>query len=306
MQHTTETAKQYQCRHIFTDGHRCASLCLRGEEFCYYHHTTRKPTANPKQRRRRHSTFHLPLPEDRSSIQSSIGEVLQRIAANDIDPRRAGLLLYGLQIASLNLPKPQPNSKPTESQTANQTVEEITIDPTLGILAPRAEVSANTQRKSSVALLIESMLRSEKEEEETALSSQPREATIVETLQATEDCATPAIKRSVIPTELPSRCPPKKASSRPKRSAVEEPALSLAKGPPHLPLPVLPNATPKTVISTGDPAQGSFAGWGWRRGALAAAAEKSASLPQPRTRLPYVYRSTAAAHTVRHQDYWRG
>jgi hypothetical protein len=28
MQHTTETPKQYQCRHIFTDGHRCASLNL--------------------------------------------------------------------------------------------------------------------------------------------------------------------------------------------------------------------------------------------------------------------------------------
>src|SRR5258708_40196450 len=45
-----------------------------------------------------------PLPEDRSAIQRSIGEVLLRIARNEIDPKRAGLLLYGLQIASLNLP----------------------------------------------------------------------------------------------------------------------------------------------------------------------------------------------------------
>jgi hypothetical protein len=168
MQHTTETPKQYQCRHIFTDGRRCSSPCLRQEEFCYYHHTTRKPVANPKQRRSRCSAFHLPLPEDCSAIQSSIGEVLQRIASNDIDPRRAGLLLYGLQIASLNLPKPQPtprNAKLEPVETANQIVEEITIDPTLGVLAPRAEVSELTQRKSSVALLIESMLQSEKEEE---------------------------------------------------------------------------------------------------------------------------------------------
>jgi hypothetical protein len=191
MQHTTEAPKQYQCRHIFTDGRRCSSPCLRQEEFCYYHHTTRKPVANPRRRRSRSSTFHLPLPEDRSAIQSSIGEVLQRIASNDIDPRRAGLLLYGLQIASLNLPKTQPaqrNAKLEPVETANQIVEEITIDPTLGVLAPRAEVSAITERKSSVALLIESMLRNEKEE--AALSSQPaqpREATIVETLQATED-----------------------------------------------------------------------------------------------------------------------
>ena len=108
MQHTAEANKQYQCRHIFTDGHRCASPCLRREEFCYYHHNARKPVADARQRRSRRSTFDLPLPEDRSAIQSSIGDFLRRIASNDIDPRRAGLLLYGLQIASLNLPKPQP------------------------------------------------------------------------------------------------------------------------------------------------------------------------------------------------------
>src|ERR1700687_3451097 len=123
MQHSTETPKQYQCRHIFTDGHRCASPCLRREEFCYYHHTTRKPVINPRQRRSRRGTSTLPLPDARSAIQSSIGEVLQRIASNDIDPRRAGLLLYGLQIASLNLPKPEREAAP-----APETVEEITND----------------------------------------------------------------------------------------------------------------------------------------------------------------------------------
>jgi hypothetical protein len=177
MQHTTETPKQYQCRHIFTDGHRCASPCLRQEEFCYYHHTTRKPIANPKQRRSRRSTFHLPLPEDRSAIQASIGEVLQRIAANDIDPRRAGLLLYGLQIASLNLPKPQ-----TLTKTETQTVEEITIDPALGVLAPRTDISETAKPKSAVALLLEQMMQSEQEEE----AATPESATIP-TLQATAD-----------------------------------------------------------------------------------------------------------------------
>jgi hypothetical protein len=112
MEDATPAIKQYQCRHIFTDGHRCGSPCLRGEDLCYYHHTTRKPIADPQQRRGRRSTFDLPLPEDRSAIQQSIGEVLQRIASNDIDPRRAGLLLYGLQIASLNLPNPPPTATP--------------------------------------------------------------------------------------------------------------------------------------------------------------------------------------------------
>src|SRR5882724_2317706 len=123
--------KRYQCRHIFTDGHRCGSPCLRHEELCYYHHTTRRPIENPRERRARQSAFDLPQPEDRSAIQCSIGEVLQRIARNEIDPRRAGLLLYGLQIASLNLP-PAPRKPVREIEP----VEEIVLDPKLGILAP--------------------------------------------------------------------------------------------------------------------------------------------------------------------------
>jgi hypothetical protein len=127
----------YQCRHIFTDGNRCASPCLRGEPFCYYHHTTRKPVPDLKSRRATQSTFDLPIPEDRSAIQAAIGEVLRRIASNQLDPRRAGLLLYGLQIASLNLPKPSTR----EDSTANDFVEEITQHPTFGTLAPPSEMS---------------------------------------------------------------------------------------------------------------------------------------------------------------------
>src|SRR5438874_3924862 len=191
MQHTTEAPKQYQCRHIFTDGHRCASPCLRQEEFCYYHHTSRRPVADPRQRRTRRSTFNLPLPEDRSAIQASIGEVLQRIAANEIDPRRAGLLLYGLQIASLNLHKPPAhrNAKPEPVEL----VEEITTDAELGILAPRAEVSERKERPSVIANLIKKIMESDppppceripQNEHQPARTPEP--ATIP-TLQATAD-----------------------------------------------------------------------------------------------------------------------
>src|SRR5438552_12987808 len=159
MQDVTPVTKKYQCRHIFTDGHRCGSPCLRGEDLCHYHHPTRKPVAGSQQRRGRRSIFDLPLPypNDRSGIQLAICEVLRRIASNDIDPRRAGLLLYGLQIASLNLPKPAThrNARPEPAEI----VEEITAHPELGLLAPRAEVGQANQHKSAVALLLESMMQ---------------------------------------------------------------------------------------------------------------------------------------------------
>ncbi len=131
-QATRPKRNAYQCRHIFTDGHRCGSICLRGEPFCYYHHTTRKPA--PRQSLGSHASFDLPLPEDRSAIQSAIGMILQRIANNDLDSKRAGLLLYGLQIASLNLPKQQPRDEEEEQ------IHEITTHPELGTLAPQTEI----------------------------------------------------------------------------------------------------------------------------------------------------------------------
>jgi hypothetical protein len=174
---TPTTIKQYQCRHIFTDGRRCASPCLRQEEFCYYHHTTRRPVADPRQRRSRRSTFDLPHPEDRSAIQSSIGEVLRRIASNDIDPRRAGLLLYGLQIASINLPRDARSarqnsyngrSRDEEDIPETTLVEEIVIDPKLGTIAPRAEVVEKEERLSIVGQLLRDLARQDEEEEREA------------------------------------------------------------------------------------------------------------------------------------------
>jgi fused signal recognition particle receptor len=146
------TIKRFQCRHIHTDGRRCASPSLRGEDFCYFHHTTRRNSRVP------HSsaalsrmsgveqTFTLPLPEDRSAIQLSIGEVLQRIASNSIDPRRAGLLLYGLQIASLNLGKHVTSNTPP--------IEEFTHDADFGPLAPPTEVVENKGRESTAARIL--------------------------------------------------------------------------------------------------------------------------------------------------------
>jgi hypothetical protein len=143
---------RFQCRHIFPDGRRCGSPCLRSEELCYYHHTTRRPIAAAPARKARRGSFSLSVADlvDRSGIQFAIAEVLQRIASNDIDPRRAGLLLYGLQTASLILPKAPAKPVPVVL------VDEITEHPTLGTLAPVARIS-DLKPKSGVAKLLEEL-----------------------------------------------------------------------------------------------------------------------------------------------------
>ncbi len=49
------------------------------------------------------NTLDLPPLEDQVSIQLALIEVTQALAANEIDPKRAGLLLYALQVASANV-----------------------------------------------------------------------------------------------------------------------------------------------------------------------------------------------------------
>ena len=138
------------------------------------HHSERKPVTAEAANdlRRSHaslSEFDLPLPEDRSAIQASIGIILQRIASNDLDPKRAGLLLYGLQIASLNLPKQQQN----EDKEAPEVVHEIIMDPELGTLAPQTEIK---EKRSGAAILLEKLRE----------QSRPNPAVLPQ-IQATED-----------------------------------------------------------------------------------------------------------------------
>ena len=97
-----------ECRHIFTSGKKCQSPALTDQNFCYFHSNTRKrPTpANtpyeayiPPQ-----DTAHNLSPlEDADAIQLAISDVVLALAANRIDPRRARILLYGLQVASQNI-----------------------------------------------------------------------------------------------------------------------------------------------------------------------------------------------------------
>ena len=102
----TEDRKPYLCRHIFVDGRQCGSRALRNQNFCYYHYAHRTPVLANQRRRQPASGFdltRLDSLDNHAAIQLSLSEVLGRIANNTIDPRRAWLLLYGLQIAGHNL-----------------------------------------------------------------------------------------------------------------------------------------------------------------------------------------------------------
>jgi hypothetical protein len=107
------------CRHVMPNGVQCGSPALRGKAFCYFHtrlHRRAKEPIPEKEEQLRFSVL-----EDRSAIQIAVADVLNAIASPNFDTRRAGHLLYGLQIASMNVQHNafilQVNAVPSITQT---------------------------------------------------------------------------------------------------------------------------------------------------------------------------------------------
>ncbi len=116
------------CRHIKTNGKRCQSPSLGLSAFCYFHSRlhrrhrnlventsalvepnpnpttsgTGKPQYLPDHATQNPIELDLPPVEDAESIQVSISLLIAALARNRIDPKRAAVLLYGLQLASTN------------------------------------------------------------------------------------------------------------------------------------------------------------------------------------------------------------
>src|SRR5437773_600806 len=77
---------------------------MRNGEYCYFHHRWRMTTVDLSHSAHHVTTeFVLPVLEDADSIQITLGQIMRMIVCRQVDTKSAGLLLYGLQIASANL-----------------------------------------------------------------------------------------------------------------------------------------------------------------------------------------------------------
>ena len=79
----------------------CRSPLLRGTPYCYFHSPLHRPATEKTPGADK--PIEIPVLEDRSAIQVALAQVLNGLASSKLDPRRAGLFLYGLQIASQNV-----------------------------------------------------------------------------------------------------------------------------------------------------------------------------------------------------------
>ena len=86
------------CTHVKVTGVPCGSPALRGERFCYFHQRMMRGVATPT-----NSRLHpVALIENEEAIQVSLMEVINALARNTIDLRRADLMLKALFIAVKN------------------------------------------------------------------------------------------------------------------------------------------------------------------------------------------------------------
>jgi hypothetical protein len=96
-----------ECRHITTRGAKCQSPALRDMPYCYFHarlhRLSSSQTRSQSQTGSQEEPLELPPLEDRCAIQIALNQTLSALASSQLDPKRAGLLLYGLQIASRNV-----------------------------------------------------------------------------------------------------------------------------------------------------------------------------------------------------------
>ena len=99
-----------RCQHLKVNGTQCGSPALKNERFCFFHQEWRQShpeidsNSESKSRGRGGAVpMILPVLEDANSIQVALMQVMRLLISAQIDHRTAGLLLYALQTASVNL-----------------------------------------------------------------------------------------------------------------------------------------------------------------------------------------------------------
>ena len=198
------------CRHLLAAGHPCSQPAVNGSHYCRHHglvkrHTSRRPR-NPND-----FTFTMPFvyPEDRAAIQFNLNLVMQALNDHRIDAKTANSFNNLLRSCRLNLGK-----TPLLDPDAKHAVQQVILTPEGDEIAPpRAaleEGESPLHDKNCLCPRCAEEFRNAPPEQHHA------------------DCKCGLCDE---PSDQPSTngCHPERSET--KLSEVEEPALSMPKGP---------------------------------------------------------------------------
>jgi len=93
------------CNHTYDHGGTCNSVAARGRHYCAYHLHYRARQLRMAQTRARSERFDLRLPplEDMFAVQSALNQLVEAVAADMLDLKRADFLLKAVRSAAQNL-----------------------------------------------------------------------------------------------------------------------------------------------------------------------------------------------------------
>jgi hypothetical protein len=92
-----------RCQHLKINGTQCKSPALRRRRLCFFHVRARDQHARMIAAPFAEARFQVPVLEDANAIQLAIMQVMQMVADHRMDYKAAGIMLYALQTATLNL-----------------------------------------------------------------------------------------------------------------------------------------------------------------------------------------------------------
>ncbi|MES2392588.1 MAG: hypothetical protein V4555_13165 [Acidobacteriota bacterium] len=221
------------CRHIRTNGRRCQAYAVRGQSLCFYHHgvNVRHRALNPPDdgtqniihplnldpgrfqrepllaeyfaQTRGPLELDFPSLDDRESIQLALSMLLNALGRNRIEPKRAAIMLYGLQVASSNAR----HLVPVEDNTVTETVLDESGHP----IAPDEDPEIPYEELGTAARLLKEF---DDEANEERLSRDRSAATTEpEPILASTFSTAPPLEAPPCPSQPPSPPPSSSAYS---------------------------------------------------------------------------------------------
>ena len=88
-------SKFIECRHIMPSGRKCRAAALRGKPFCFHHAKLHSKPVGREPRMLKTQAL-----DDQRSLRIAVAEALSSLRSPLTDPRRAAVILYGLNLAN--------------------------------------------------------------------------------------------------------------------------------------------------------------------------------------------------------------
>jgi hypothetical protein len=92
-----------RCQHVKMNGTQCGCPALRRRRLCFFHVRCQDQRKRIAADQFKQAKFVVPVLEDANAVQMALMQIMQLLGSGQMEHKTAGLMLYALQTASINL-----------------------------------------------------------------------------------------------------------------------------------------------------------------------------------------------------------